>query len=349
MQVRCPVPRIPLHGEQEVHSLAAGGTVSYSCTHGYRLEGAGLLTCLANKTWSSSLPTCRRIYCPAPATPQHGSVAVGDREYQAQAQYSCLHGYILVGPHTRSCLHTGHWTGPQPTCQPSLCPKVAVKHGLVAGGGLAPGDAVTVKCEPGFRLEGTARLVCQMSLDLVPAVPSCLPVHCSRPQQVEHASSLVKSTAYLGTMEYTCYAGYEVHGTSTMTCSGTGSWSGSPPSCVPRSCGYLETPPHSSLSFHSTSGYDLGYGSSVRVSCLPGYVALQLSSLTCSQDGEWRGEVFPCLPVPCGSPPRPRHGSVVVAAKDGHYHAEFTCSPGYRLVGAASLLCGPDSTWQFSM
>jgi CUB/sushi domain-containing protein len=49
VRVRCPLPRIPLNGEQEIVDVTVGGIVRYSCNHGYRLEGSRLLTCLANR------------------------------------------------------------------------------------------------------------------------------------------------------------------------------------------------------------------------------------------------------------------------------------------------------------
>jgi CUB/sushi domain-containing protein len=49
VRIRCPLPRIPLNGEQELLEVTVGGTVRYSCNHGYQLEGARLLTCLANR------------------------------------------------------------------------------------------------------------------------------------------------------------------------------------------------------------------------------------------------------------------------------------------------------------
>ena len=347
--VRCPAPRIPLHGEQEVQSLAAGGTVAYSCTHGYRLAGSHLLTCLADKTWSHPLPSCHRIYCKQPKTPSNGKVVAPSWEYQAHAQYSCFSGHSLVGPHSRSCLHTGQWSGPEPSCRANLCPKVTVKQGTASTEGLNPGDAATMACNPGFRLQGASRLVCQMSLEWAPAPPSCLPVHCGEPHPVENAIAVVEDKDYMSTLDYRCLQGFEARGSTQLTCSGDGTWEGDLPSCVPTPCTYLETPPHTTISFSSPHGYDLGFGSTASLLCLPGYVAMAASTVTCGQDGQWRGEVHPCLPVPCGSPPLASHSSVQVTLKDGHYHADFSCSPGYFLKGASRLLCASDTTWQFGM
>ena len=77
----------------------------------------------------------------------------------------------------------------------------------------------------------------------------------------------------------------------------TGQWQGSAPSCVPRPCQYLDTPPHTVLSFSSESGYDQGYGSTATITCVPGFHSSQPSSLTCGADGQWSGDVHSCSPV----------------------------------------------------
>ena len=125
--VRCPPPKILLHGEQDINELTVGGTVSYTCNTGFRLEGSRLLTCLHNKTWSGQVPSCTKVACQLPRNISHGSVFYSETEYQAHVEYSCENGYILSGLRTRSCLHSGHWSGDEPSCVPSICNTIG-KH-----------------------------------------------------------------------------------------------------------------------------------------------------------------------------------------------------------------------------
>ena len=354
IQVRCQAPYLPaassgVSPEQEIQSLAAGGTVSFACPHGYRLEGPRLITCLANKTWSHMPPTCGRIYCPPLSVMEHGTVNDLNREYRGLATYSCDPGHTLQGPRTRSCLHTGQWGGTQPACKPNLCPVLKVQHGSTSIKGHAPGDSVTITCDLGFWRRGPARLVCQMDLEWSSSPPSCHPVRCSDPPNVQHAKVVGQARVYLSSIYYRCNAGYEPRGTNRLTCSVEGTWSGPRPSCVPRPCGYLEAPPHTAISFSSPTGHHLGFGSTARLACLSGFVALSPSQLRCEEDGVWRGEVSPCLPVPCGSPPVPANGQAEVVGMSGLYHAQYSCFVGHSLLGASSLLCRTDSTWQFGM
>ena len=119
--IRCPPPKIPLHGEQDIHELTVGGTVSYNCNHGYRLEGTRILTCLNNKTWSGRVPSCIKVACQLPRNITSGFVSFSDMEYQANIEYSCHEGYVLSGYRARSCLYSGQWSGEEPRCVPSRC------------------------------------------------------------------------------------------------------------------------------------------------------------------------------------------------------------------------------------
>jgi len=103
------------------------------------------------------------------------------------------------------------------------------------------------------------------------------------------------------------------------------------------------------LKFESPSGYDLGFGSLAHVECVPGYITLKPSILTCHEDGSWKGEIYQCIPIPCGSPPAPENGGVHVSVKGGQYLAEYQCEEGYNLEGVGYLQCMTDLQWQFGM
>jgi CUB/sushi domain-containing protein len=348
-QIRCSVPKIPLHGEQEIQDLIVGGTISYNCNHGYRVTGNRILTCLGNKTWSGPVPRCERIFCKEPQEITNGKVILTSLEYQANIEYRCSAGYNLAGHHTRSCLHTGLWSGPQPSCVANLCPRVDISHAHVHIEGRVPGDVITVTCDPGYNLRGAMRLVCQMSLDWTPRPPTCEMVNCGNPPGVEYAVAEAGGFLYLDTAQYTCLPGYEMRGNNKLTCSADGKWSGVAPSCVPKPCGHLDPPKNANVKFESPSGYDLGFGSKAYMECIPGYVSLKASVLTCHEDGSWRGDVYQCLPVPCGRPPAPENGLVQVWLKGGQYLAEYRCDRGYTLEGAEYLRCMSDLQWQFGM
>ena len=210
VQARCPVPRIPLYGAQEIQSLVVGGAVLYRCTHGYRLTGSPVLTCLGDKTWSHSVPVCERVRCQQPATISHGLALVSSLDFQASLEYRCEEGFTLIGHRSLSCLYTGKWSAPPPSCVANRCPDVIVDHGHVTQEGLVPGDVASVSCDLGYVLRGPARLVCQPSLDWSPGPPpACIPVNCGDPPQVENAMSHADGFSFMDRANYSCLPGYE--------------------------------------------------------------------------------------------------------------------------------------------
>ena len=119
---------------------------------------------------------------------------------------------------------------------------------------------------------------------------------------------------------------------------------------MPRPCDFLEAPDNAVIRFHSTSGYDQGYGSEAHVQCRPGHVSIEPSVLTCGAEGKWEGEIHPCVEIPCGAPPLPENGDAVVSIKSANeYVAEYSCGKGYIIEGVESVKCQANSQWQFGM
>ena len=118
---------------------------------------------------------------------------------------------------------------------------------------------------------------------------------------------------------------------------------------MPRPCDFLEAPDNAVIKFHSTRGYDQGYGSEAHVKCRPGHVSIKPSVLTCGAEGKWEGEIHPCVAIHCGAPPLPENGDAVVSIKSEKYIAEYTCDTGYNLEGMETLMCQRNSQWQLGM
>ena len=211
VRIRCPVPRIPLHGEQDIGSLVVGGRVIYQCNHGYKLIGNSVLTCLGNKTWSSMVPKCEKIYCEKPISINNGVALVTNVDFDSKVEYRCDTGYSLIGPHVLTCLHTGQWSGAAPSCTARLCPNIEVNKGNVKQEGRVPGDVAAVSCDIGHVLHGSARLVCQITLDWTPGpLPTCEPINCGNLPETEFAISQTNGFSYQDTANYTCLPGYEM-------------------------------------------------------------------------------------------------------------------------------------------
>ena len=59
--ITCVIPpAAPVHGQRNVTGLTFGSTVIYSCKVGYTVNGRSIITCMANRQWSSNAPDCSR-------------------------------------------------------------------------------------------------------------------------------------------------------------------------------------------------------------------------------------------------------------------------------------------------
>ena len=56
-----------------------------------------------------------------------------------------------------------------------------------------------------------------------------------------------------------------------------------------------------------------------------------------------------CHIVDCGSLPDPANGQVTLNGTGFHSMANYTCDPGYGLVGNATRICQLDGTWSGSV
>ncbi|XP_035699729.1 uncharacterized protein LOC118432298 [Branchiostoma floridae] len=78
------------------------GGFSCSCNDGFTLHQDGL--------------TCNGVQCPTLTAPENGAVNGTGNSYQDEVQFTCNHGYQLIGDSSRTCQADGTWTGADPTC-----------------------------------------------------------------------------------------------------------------------------------------------------------------------------------------------------------------------------------------
>ncbi|XP_078575826.1 MAM and LDL-receptor class A domain-containing protein 1-like [Branchiostoma floridae x Branchiostoma japonicum] len=143
---------VPREGRGPCEQLCANtvGSFSCSCNNGYTLQQDGLIcndtnSCSPNpcvtKAHCTDVPapgtgamcTCQTgyvgdgrkdgsgctstgvQYCPTLTAPENGA-ASGGNSYQDVVQFTCNHGYQLIGDSSRTCQADGTWTGTHPTC-----------------------------------------------------------------------------------------------------------------------------------------------------------------------------------------------------------------------------------------
>uniref|UniRef100_A0A8D2DUA3 Sushi domain-containing protein n=1 Tax=Sciurus vulgaris TaxID=55149 RepID=A0A8D2DUA3_SCIVU len=113
--------------------------------------------------------------CSPPPRIAHGhyTYVSGYLSLTTVVQYECQEGYALVGAAEISCRFSG-WSSPAPQCK-ALCLKPKTPNGKLSvekDQYISP-EAVTIQCDPGYRMIGSPRISCSENRSWNPAVPKC--------------------------------------------------------------------------------------------------------------------------------------------------------------------------------
>ncbi|XP_078575823.1 uncharacterized protein LOC144861697 [Branchiostoma floridae x Branchiostoma japonicum] len=88
------------------------GPCDHACSN---TVGSYTCNCNMGHTLNSNGHTCARVQCPALTTPENGGMN-GGNSYQDVVQFTCNHGYQLIGDSSRTCQADGTWTGTNVAC-----------------------------------------------------------------------------------------------------------------------------------------------------------------------------------------------------------------------------------------
>ncbi|KAE8279214.1 Sushi, von Willebrand factor type A, EGF and pentraxin domain-containing protein 1 [Larimichthys crocea] len=141
-----------------------------------------------------------------------------------------------------------------------------------------------------------------------------------------------------------CDPDFDLQGTGIRLCQADGTWSGTPASCVVRSCPPLARPQHG---FLRCNDGDAAYRAECQVGCERGYRLEGDSRLTCQANSQWSG------PQPRGALPCHRdleeHLSVTPYVREEGSDAGraclLTCRQGYSLQGNRKAVCLASGNW----
>ncbi|CAK8677832.1 unnamed protein product [Clavelina lepadiformis] len=268
-----------------------------------------------------------------------------------------------------TCRDDANWYPPVTSlyCKEMTClnPEPLPRYSFIIGYDHALGATLTVMCEPGYRIGGSAvsltnntEIQCMKTQKWEPDLSTiiCHPLSCGEPGKVKFAHRLNSSNSFNSFAQYMCVAGYWMQpGMSSRLsqCKADGTWQPDPQSfvCKVVNCGHPGTF-YNALSSVVKSG--TLYGALVQIKCRDGYWtshSYQKSvTLQCSDEGLWEPppEGIHCIDVKCHEPANivhavrrllPPHISSQVTSSDpitgGLFYTrgvrfEFRCDDGYE-------------------
>lgn len=161
-----------------------------------------------------------------------------------------------------------------------------------------------VKCSTGFEMIGNPFVFClRTSKWELSKIPSCKIVKCKPLGTPTNGRLALTKTSYNGHAKFTCDDGFNLIGSSTITCLANGNWSDDVPTCKSfYECPALNNPSNGKLVYSSDSGpikeeqasYQVGI--LVEIKCDEGFHIDEENLISCLDQGSWDFDVENCQP-----------------------------------------------------
>ncbi|XP_065599964.1 P-selectin-like isoform X4 [Cyrtonyx montezumae] len=363
--VTCPVLRAPQHGElncSHLHGIFTFGSMcDFSCQPGFELIGPESRECTARGTWTGDTPQCKAISCPVLSAPEHGELSCshlhGNFTFGSTCDFSCLPGFVLIGPQSRECMATRTWTGDTSRCKAVTCTMLsAPQHGELncshLHGNFTFGSTCDYSCQPGFELIGPERRECTALGTWSKDTPQCKAVTCPVLRAPEHGelncSHHHGNFTFGSTCDFSCQPGFELIGPDSCECTAMGIWTEDIPQCKAITCSLLRAPKHGELNC-SHLYENFTFGSTCDFSCQPGFVLIGPQSHECTATGTWTGNTSQCQAISCPVLDAPSHGHLNCSHPHGNFTfnstCTFSCKDGFMQMGAEMLRCATTGNW----
>ncbi|XP_056124585.1 sushi, von Willebrand factor type A, EGF and pentraxin domain-containing protein 1 isoform X2 [Rhinichthys klamathensis goyatoka] len=332
----CPTPPDIKNGHYHGSTFEVGSKVEFFCNEGYELIGDSVWTCLKFENWDKSVtPRCSPVQCPEPPLVENHLVLRGLDSDSGTVELSCEEGYVLHGARTLRCTPSQEWNDSFPVCKQVFCgPPPEVAFGDPSDTLSYFASVVNYSCMDGFTLRKEASVRCEADGNWSKPNPECIPIECPQPEDIPNGIVDVQGLMYLSTAIYSCKAGYDLVGNSTVLCGQSGLWIGGVPVCHPVKCAAPKEIPNGAVRYSR-----LQFSQSVTYSCQRGYRLQGPETLTCLENGQWHQEAPNCVQIYC-SPPKPIDNGFV-EGRDRKFGVTifYSCFPGFLLVGNNHLTC----------
>uniref|UniRef100_A0A8C3KR68 Sushi domain-containing protein n=1 Tax=Calidris pygmaea TaxID=425635 RepID=A0A8C3KR68_9CHAR len=211
-----------------------------------------------------------------------------------------------------------------------------------------PGMSVKYYCDPGYVLTGKTTVSCLSSGGWSIPYPRCEEITCASPDIQDGDVAEGQSAVYRpgANVTFQCRPGHVLRGSREAKSPPSGKIT-KPPFSAPAPLA-LPCPPPPVIA-HATHSAELGTnftsGMSVSYRCQPGFSLLGDPSVSCTASGNWS---LPYPPLQCPSPPNidnGNHSSQGLEVFPPGMVVNYSCDPGYSLLGEASIHCTDSGNW----
>ncbi|XP_042264113.1 zona pellucida sperm-binding protein 3 receptor-like isoform X3 [Thunnus maccoyii] len=285
-------------------TYSPGSKVTFECQVGYRTAGGSKTITCTDGNWSPLNLKCEKKNCGSA-----GEVLNGDVRYPQGTSFGdtlvvvCNTGHMLVGRDKITC-GNGEWDYRLPVCEAVTCDLPQTEF---VGGSFNPvkdtynyGEAVRFSCQKDYTLNGSNTISCSENAEFHPSPPTCVKVKCDEPVTPKDGYVSDRSPPPYGfkeTVTFKCNNGYEMKGSSTVTCEINSTWTPFP-TCTKKNCG------SAGEVLNGEVRYPQGtlFGDTLEVVCNTGYRLVGRDKITCGNGG-WDDRLPVCKGIEI--PPKP--------------------------------------------
>uniref|UniRef100_A0A3B3HKR0 E-selectin n=1 Tax=Oryzias latipes TaxID=8090 RepID=A0A3B3HKR0_ORYLA len=350
-----------LNCSHPISTFSYNSTCEFFCDDGYELAGQNQIRCDHTGQWTPGTPACSVKKCSAAVAPSGGNMVCVDPvepfSFGSQCDFTCQEGHYLLGNSTISCLASGDWSHPAPSCAAVQCKNLSAPlHGFIhcwdPVGEHSYGSECSVQCEDGFELVGTNLTKCSARGDWSHGLPVCQAKLCQTVTSPSHGFLSCNHPngpfSFGSTCSITCDEGFRINGTSKVECFSSAMWSADIPTCTALTC-----PPLSFVSHGSTLCSDpygrSSFGSRCTTACGDGFLLNGTANTECTSAGTWSFDVPFCSVKRCSVLKSPAHGSLNCSEPHGKFsfgsRCRMSCDEGFFLNGTADFECSSQATW----
>ena len=213
-------------------ATAEGETLTFTCNHGYIMNGHPTATCGDDDDQWTGFPICNIVTCNKPPIPNNGQRTGNSFTYSSQLSYSCDVGYILIGSTDIVCLSTEEWSDAVPTCSIVNCGDPGTFYnGSNFGNDFTYNSTIMFQCAEGYSMSGSTEIICNSNGQWSDNFPICTYVNCGNPGFISNGTSSGNSYMFDSILTFECDEGYILLGSASIVCQSNSKWNSSIPEC----------------------------------------------------------------------------------------------------------------------